>query len=538
MSDLRRLLTWLRRARPPRGALVSALLAGLLATLSGVALSVGALALLVESARRPGLAAVAGVLIVIELLAFLRSPIRYYERMSAHRLGLAAVTRWRRWLVRSIGHWTYQRWRARAAGDLLERSLRDTDELQDLWLRGVVPALGSVGAALVSDVIIGLLPARGTWWPVAGLLALAQLAAVAVVLASYPALVAADKRVRAQRGRYRAILVELASVTPELAAIGRADYGARLAAGVATDLAAAELARDRRLRFVRLVAPLATILALAGVALARPTSAPLWLVASALVALSTFEHTLTWRNALESAVAVSGAAERLDELAVESRTRRAAWPDGATLEVRAVRVIEGGDTTGGDDGSLVVRHASFEVAPGRRVGLVGLSGSGKSALLRAVADLDQLAGGSVSVGGVELADIDEADLRRHVAYVGADVGLTAGFVRDVIALGRATTRDYVADLASLGLSVTPDTRWGELSRGERQRVAIVRALATSPHLVVLDEPTSGLGAHETAAVLSLIERAGAAVLVATHDARVVAWCDDVVELANGVLVSR
>ena len=536
MSDLRRLLTWLERARPPRRALARALLAGLVATLSGVALSVGALALLVESARRPGLAAVAGVLIVIELLAFLRSPIRFDERMSAHRLGLSAVTRWRRWLVESIGHWSYQRWRARAAGDLLERALRDTDELQDLWLRGVVPALSSLAAALVSDVVVGTLPARGTWWPVAGLLALAQLVGAAIVIGRYPALVDADKRVRAERGRYRAVLVELAGATPELAAIGRADYAAHLARHVDARLESAELARDRRARLVGLAAPLATTLALAGVALAHPTSAPLWLVVSALVALSTYEHALTWRTALESAVAVSGAAERLDELAQEPRERRATWPEAATLEVRALRVVEGAGPA--DDGSIVVRHASFEVAPGRRVALVGASGSGKSALLRAVAGLDELADGSVAVGGVELAHIDEADLRRHLAYVGADVGLTSGFVRDVIALGRATTRDYVADLASLGLTVTADTRWGELSRGERQRIAIVRALATSPDLVVLDEPTSGLGAEETAAVLALLERAATAVLVATHDAHVVAWCDDVVELANGVLVSR
>ena len=534
MSDLRRLLTWLERARPPRRALASALVAGLIATLSGVALSVGALALLVESARRPGLAAVAGVLIVIELLAFLRSPIRFYERMSAHRLGLSAVTRWRRWLVETIGRWSYRRWRAQAAGDLLERSLRDTDELQDLWLRGVVPAISSLAASILADLIIGFLPGHGTWWPVAGLLALAQLVAVGMVLGGYPALVNADKLVRAQRGRYRAVLVELAGVTPELTALGRANYAARLAHDVDADLERAEHARDRTARLVRLAAPLATVLALVGVAIAHPTSAPLWLVVSALVALSTFEHTITWRAALESAVAVSAAAERLDGLADERPPSRGSWPNGATLEVRAVRVVEGT----GEDASAIVRHASFEIARGRRVALVGVSGSGKSALLRAIAGLDEIADGSIAVGGVEIADIDEADLRRHLAYVGADIGLTAGFVRDVIALGRATTRDYVADLASLGLSVTADTRWGELSRGERQRIAVVRALATSPELVVLDEPTSGLGAEETAALLALLERAETSVLVATHDVHVVAWCDDVVELANGVLVSR
>ena len=80
-------------------ALARALVAGFVATATNVALLVGAVALLVESATRPGLRAVAVVLIVIELFAFLRSPLRFSERLAAHRLGYAAVTRWRRWLV-------------------------------------------------------------------------------------------------------------------------------------------------------------------------------------------------------------------------------------------------------------------------------------------------------------------------------------------------------------------------------------------------------------------------------------------------------
>ena len=163
-DDLRRLLRWLGRSQPPRGALLRALLSGLLASLTSIGLFVGAVALLVVSATRPGLRAVAEVLIVIELFAFLRSPIRFNERLSAHRLGFRAVTRWRKWLVASIGLWDFRRWRTFASGDLLERSLRDTDELQDLWLRCVLPGISSLATALVADVVIGLLPPHGQWW--------------------------------------------------------------------------------------------------------------------------------------------------------------------------------------------------------------------------------------------------------------------------------------------------------------------------------------------------------------------------------------
>ena len=91
-TEMARLLRWLQRAQPPRGALWRALASGLVATATNVALIVGAVALLVESATRPGLRAVVVVLVVIELFAFLRSPLRFIERLSAHRLGYAAVT--------------------------------------------------------------------------------------------------------------------------------------------------------------------------------------------------------------------------------------------------------------------------------------------------------------------------------------------------------------------------------------------------------------------------------------------------------------
>ena len=160
-NELERLARWLKRARPSRGALIRALLSNLIASITNVGLLVGAVGLLVESSHRPGLRAVGGALIVIELLAFLRSPIRFNERLSSHHLGFQAVSQWRRWLVRTVGTWNYSRWRSYATGDLLERSLHDTDELQDLWLRFFIPLSGALSTAVIADVTIGFLPPHG-----------------------------------------------------------------------------------------------------------------------------------------------------------------------------------------------------------------------------------------------------------------------------------------------------------------------------------------------------------------------------------------
>jgi putative ABC transport system ATP-binding protein len=118
----------------------------------------------------------------------------------------------------------------------------------------------------------------------------------------------------------------------------------------------------------------------------------------------------------------------------------------------------------------------------------------------------------------------------------SEPGFTRGFAVDVVALGRAGTRDPHVDLAALGLQSERTTRFDELSRGERVRVAIARALVTRPDIYLLDEPTAGLGSEETARVLSLLDSTNATVLIATHDTDVIAWCDLVVELRDDGLL--
>jgi ATP-binding cassette subfamily C protein CydC len=527
--DLRRLLRWLARAQPPLGPLLRALLGGFVATATNVGLLVGALGLLVDSATRPGLKAVLGVLIVIELLAFLRSPIRFNERLGSHRLGFAAVTHWRHWLVETIGRWNFARWRSYAAGDLLERSLRDTDELQDLWLRGVIPSVGTLSTLLVVDLVIGFLPARGSWWAYAGALALFQLLGLLGLLANLGPLLRADRGLRSARANYLATLVELSAVAPELALLGRFDYLERRSSGARAALRRGEVVLWRQRRISSAVALLATLGALVTLGAWHPISSPLWIVIAALLALSCFEALSTVRSALDTAVAISAAAERLEDLDGPLLVGVRPWPEETTLRAHHLGLHEGQ--------KVLLENGSLELPPGQRLAITGPSGSGKSTLLRVLGALDAFESGTVSIGDTSLDEIDEQQLRQHLIYVPSEPGLTRGFAGDVVGLGRSGTRDLRADLAALGLEVESSTKWDELSRGEHERIALVRALVTSPVIFLLDEPTSGLGAAETGAVLALLAATGASVMVATHDAQVMAWCHQVLELRDGRLVS-
>jgi ABC-type transport system involved in cytochrome bd biosynthesis fused ATPase/permease subunit len=188
-----------------------------------------------------------------------------------------------------------------------------------------------------------------------------------------------------------------------------------------------------------------------------------------------------------------------------------------------------------EDGEPLVIDVNLVVAPGRRVALTGPSGVGKSTFLRSIAGLDSVASGDITIGATRVLDIDEPLLRRSLTYVPSEPGLTRGFAIDVVGLGRAATRDSLDDLAALGLTTETATRWEELSRGERARVAVARAMRTSPSIYLLDELTSGLGESETASMLTLLESTGATIVIASHDARVIEWCDEVFELSNSTL---
>jgi ABC-type transport system involved in cytochrome bd biosynthesis fused ATPase/permease subunit len=517
---------WLRRAQPPRGTLIRALIAGLVATIVNVALLVGAVGLLVESATRPGLRTVLGALIVIELFAFLRSPLRFFERLSAHRLGFAAVSRWRRWLVLTVGAFSFSRWRAYAAGDLLERSLRDTDELQDLWLRCVIPLATSSAVMLLGDLFIGLMAPHGRWWSYAGDLLAIQLLGVATLFANVGPLLRRDRVLRRARASYRANLVELSAATPELVLLDRVGFAEQRGAAAVERLRHAESALRSQHDLSDAVAPAMTALAL-GALVVRPASAALWIVVAALLALATYESLNVVRDALDTAVGVSAGAERLEELDVDATARDGAWPRDSTVRLDHVTIVE-------EDVTLVER-ATLNVAPGRRVALTGPSGIGKSTLLRAIAALDDVADGAVTVGGVVVRDIDEDELRQRLAYVASEPGLTRGYAIDVVNLGRSSSRSSPDDLAAMGIATDATTRWDELSRGERARVAVARAMVTSPVIYLLDEPTSGLGFDETSAVLTLLASTEATVIVATHDPQVMTWCDEVLELLDGAL---
>ena len=208
--------------------------------------------------------------------------------------------------------------------------------------------------------------------------------------------------------------------------------------------------------------------------------------------------------------------------------------------------------TQGDVTIEVLRGVDLDVMPGEIVALLGPSGSGKSTLLQAVGLLEGGFEGSIRIIGREAADLDDegrTGVRREaLGFVYQFHHLLPEFTaRENVVLpqlihGRETEDAQARAeqlLSALGLGARLDHRPSKLSGGEQQRVAVARALANKPPLVLADEPTGNLDEATADTVLaeflSLVRGEGSAALVATHNERLAAKMDRIVRLHEGRL---
>jgi subfamily B ATP-binding cassette protein MsbA len=182
-------------------------------------------------------------------------------------------------------------------------------------------------------------------------------------------------------------------------------------------------------------------------------------------------------------------------------------------------------------GERVIRNLSLEAQPGKVTALVGPSGGGKSTIFNLMLRFYEVDGGAIVVDGQNIATVSRQSLRRQIAYVGQDIFLFRGSVRENIAIGRpgaieteivAAARAAYAHDFIVGFPRGYDTPVGEhgmqLSGGERQRIAVARALLKNAPIILLDEATASLDAESEQLVQSAIERLcrGRTTLVIAH----------------------
>jgi putative ABC transport system ATP-binding protein len=206
----------------------------------------------------------------------------------------------------------------------------------------------------------------------------------------------------------------------------------------------------------------------------------------------------------------------------------------------------------GDEDIPALRGIDLDVPPGAFVAVRGPSGSGKSTLLNICGLIDSFDAGRYLLAGENVGGLDDTARtmirRRRIGFVFQSYNLVPVMsVRDNVEYPlllsglptgerRARVDEILGQVALTGLA---DRRPDQLSGGQRQRVAIARALVKSPTLVIADEPTANLDTATASQVIDLMralgQRHGATFLIATHDDRMTAHCDEVRAMTDGVL---
>ena len=201
-----------------------------------------------------------------------------------------------------------------------------------------------------------------------------------------------------------------------------------------------------------------------------------------------------------------------------------------------------------------LRNVHLSVEPGEFVAIVGPSGSGKSTLFHILGGLTQATTGSVTIDGIELAPLSDAErtkLRRaRIGFVFQRFNLlptlsamgNIEIAHEIAGLKQPIDRqllDHLTDL--LGIAGRLHHRPNELSGGEQQRVAIARALITRPAIVLADEPTGNLDTQNSDAVLAMLRQSSRelnqTVLMITHNPEAAVIADRILHMRDGQIVS-
>ena len=531
--------------RPRAPALIAGILVSLASFLFGLAL-LGASGLRLAGT---GAGLVLASALLLRLLGAGRVLLRYGERLVTHDAMFRALADLRVWFFRGLARGAAGGLGFRRSGDLLSRLVGDVEALDGLYLRILVPLAGAA-IALPLLFLLGLRHGIGL------ALAVALLFAGSAFLLPLTAAILVRRDASGLSGRAAQLRVSVLDLVSGLREIRAFNAEGRMLAGVQareSALLSLQQVLARRTAIAGAVsflcqqlAVLVVLASAAGLLFGRIAPIEATVLLFALLAAFELAGGLTRAGALAGHVA-HAAARVVDgagsEPTAPMRRLSGPVPQGHGLRFRDVGF------RWQPDRPPVFEHLTLEIPHGARVAILGPSGSGKSSLAALLLRVAVPQQGHISLGGVELGDLDEDVLRARIAWLSQSTHLFEDTIRANLLLGRPDATDaqlwQALDQAAVGELVRSlpdrlDSWLGEggagLSGGQARRIALARTLLSPAPILILDEPAAGLDAETEQAFLSTLNgvAAGRTVILIAHRLTGVERLDRIWRLSGGI----
>ena len=556
----RELVPFIRQFRGHLKWMVLGTLSGLLA----VASAVGLLALsgwFISAAAYAGLTAITAQLfnffhpaIGVRVFAIGRTLARYVERIVSHDATFRILQSLRSWFYRHLEPLAPSRLMNFRSGDILNRIVADIDALDNLYLRVFSPSVIAltmsvlvVGFLWLFDPVISMVTAvflsmAGFWVP---LMAMRLGEGCGHELAQH----LSDLRIR---------IVEGLQGMPELLVFGahhRHLDTVKLSSGA---LLKSQLRMSQILglsqALMTLISGLAVLAALylAVILVNRDVLDGAGMALVTLAVLASFEAVFPLPAAYQYLGRTREAGRRLLEI-VDSKPE-VIFPGQSVTRPRHFGVrFENVCFRYNQKVGWALRDVDFQIHPGRRVAVIGETGSGKSTLIHLLVRFRDPDAGCIQIGGVDVRNFGESDLRRHISVVAQQPHMFNATLRENLLMARpGAGEDELLDALNFAqllnfVSALPDgldTSIGEaaklLSGGQARRVAVARAILHNGPLWVLDEPTEGLDPVTEGRMMAAIkaQTAGRSLLLITHRLIDLHWMDYIVMLDKGRVVAQ
>ncbi len=482
-----------------------------------------------------------------------RAAFRYGERYVSHDLTFRLLKEMRVWLYQRIEPLVPLLWQSRRSGDVMTTLVADIDTLQNFYLRAVAPP---VVAMLITGLAALLFAPFGSW------LVITVMAGLALAGVGVPGLI----HLLAQRSgreaiQARAVLqIHLVDMVEGMADV--LSFGQEQAVLAQVEADQQQLARQQRwLAHVEglgsgllLVINSLTMWGVLWLGIIRVQNGQMngvYLAMLVQTALAVFEAVMPLPTALQQLGECVEAGRRMFSLTDQSPA--VTVPDSPQVPVASDLRVENLSFRYPGSARWVLRNISFDLTPGRRVAVVGPSGAGKSTLIRLLLRLWDPTEGAVRMGDLDLRQMDPDTVRRYFAVIEQNAHLFHESVADNLHIGQPAASMEQLRAAAVQAQIDPvvaalpqgyDTLVGEFgtrfSGGERQRLALARALLRDAPILVLDEPTTGLDPVTELRFMETLLNAtqGRSVLLITHRLVHLEQFDEVLVVQDGELVER